>query len=56
MAGVALIFWWLWRYAEKIERLEQEEQQWLEYLNYLWTYEPANAGYYQELFESKFLR
>lgn len=56
MGVVVLIFWALWRYADRIERLEEEEQQWLQYIEQLWYVDPYQAQYYQQLFENRFIR
>lgn len=55
LAAIVLLFWWLWRFAERIEQAEYEEEQWREYINYLWQSDPAQAQYWQYEYERKFL-
>ena len=43
---IILIFWWLWRFSEKIEREEREEHQWNDYLSMLWQNDPQAAMYW----------
>jgi peptide methionine sulfoxide reductase MsrA len=52
LSAIALIFYLLWRYADKIEREEQFEQQWKDYLTQLWATDPNQAAYMQQYYEN----
>jgi len=56
IVGISLLFWWLWKFADRIEREEAEEQQWIAWLQQLWQYSPYEAQYWQSVFEEKFMR
>jgi hypothetical protein len=41
--GVTLIFWWMWRFAGKIENDIEQERQWDEYITNMWRVDPYQA-------------
>jgi hypothetical protein len=53
LATIALIFYLLWRFAEKIEREEEEERRWSEYLTFLWHTDPHQANYWQQVHDQR---
>lgn len=52
LSAIALIFYLLWQYADKIEREEQFEQQWKEFLANQWATNPNQAMYWQQYYEN----
>lgn len=56
LGGTIILFWRLWRFAEKIELQELEEQSWLTYIDSLKYSDPEQAMYWQTLFEQKFFK
>lgn len=54
LAVIIGIFFWLWRFAAKIEALEQEEQQWRNYIEQLRQTDPYEAMRWELLFNEKF--
>lgn len=55
LISIVFAFWWLWRFAERIEREEMEEEQWRAYIAELWQYDPNQALYWQTEFERRFI-
>jgi len=53
---ISLVFWRMWKFAERIEHEEAEEEAWKQYIASLWHTHPHWATYYQAQFEARFLR
>lgn len=56
LIGIVLAFWWLWRFAERIEVAEQEEIRWRDYIEYLSSINDQDGvWYWQQEYDARFL-
>lgn len=53
LAGIVMLFRWLWKFADKIEKEEIEERRWEEYLAYMWSTDPQAAYYWQQQYNAR---
>jgi hypothetical protein len=53
---IALIFWWLWRFADRIEQEEAMENQWKQYIASVAQIDPYAAMAWQQYYEQTILK
>ena len=60
LVGVTLLYFWLWRFAKKIEeeelveaQIRQYDEDMNAYLAWLWQNDPTSAYYYQQQYDQE---